>query len=134
MTFKKFGLNESQKNNILKLLQQEISQNNTLEVHHGDCIGADNQFHLICTNLLVNNQYAEIKIVIHPPINNKFRAYCESANICKEKPYLERDKDIVNETDELIVCPKDCRQDLRCGTWSTYRYAQKNNKTTLLFL
>jgi len=127
------GLRNSQKNSIIHQLQNEINIGNDIEVHHGDCIGADNDFHDICANLILKNPNSKIKIVIHPPTDNKLRAYCKSNSVCKEKTYLERNKDIVDNTEILIGCPYDNEEKLRSGTWSTIRYAKKNNKTVLLF-
>ena len=42
-----------------------------------------------------------------------------------KKPYLERNKKIVNCCDILIAAPKQINEVLRSGTWSTIRYAKK---------
>lgn len=125
-------LRNSQKNSIIHQLQTEINKGNNIEIHHGDCVGADKDFHDICSCPLLKNSI-KIKIVIHPPIDNKLRAYCQSNFICEEKTYLERNKDIVDDTEILIGCPYDNEEKLRSGTWSTIRYAKKNNKLVLLF-
>lgn len=95
------------------------------EFHHGDCIGADFHAHLVAHTLGVS-------IIIHPPTNLIKRAFCEGT-IREEKPYLKRNKDIVNETDLLIACP-DGPEKLRSGTWSTIRYAYKQGKKVLIFM
>ena len=124
------GLNENQKENIIKLLKNDLENNKIIKIHHGDCIGADQDFHNLCLNL--SNK---IFIIIHPPINNNFRAYCNNYNIIKkEKPYLDRNKDIVNESQILIACPLDKNKEIiRSGTWSTIRYAKKIKKKVLIF-
>ncbi len=106
-------------------LKHFISTNIIREVHHGDCKGADKEFHDICQS---NN----IKIIIHPPSDNKARAYCVSEYILPEKQYLDRNRDIVNETDVLIAFPSSEIEELRSGTWSTIRYAKKINKKIIL--
>lgn len=121
------GMNENQIKEITKLIQENINNGDTIEIHHGDCIGSDEEFHNICNSL--SNK---IKIVIHPPINNKLRAYCKSEYIEKEKPYIKRNHDIVDSTEILLSCPY-TKEELRSGTWSTIRYAKKLNKKVLIF-
>jgi predicted Rossmann fold nucleotide-binding protein DprA/Smf involved in DNA uptake len=75
-----------------------------------------------------------IKIIIHPPTDNKLRAYCKSDNYTQPKSYLERNKDIVNSCEQLIACPLTQEEELRSGTWATIRYARKTNKHILLFI
>ena len=117
------GLNENQKNQIIKLLDE----NNIKEVYHGDCVGANTDFHNLCQN-------KNIKIIIHPPNISIMRSFCQSPNILKPKPFLDRNKDIVNNCDILIACPENDKEVLRSGTWSTIRYAKKINKPVLLFV
>ena len=93
------------------------------EFHHGDCKGSDE----IANKIALRFGY---QIVIHPPINSKYRAYCYTPNtiILKELPYLKRNKNIVNKIDLLIAMPIDPKEEiLRSGTWATIRYARKKN-------
>ena len=46
------------------------------------------------------------------------------------KDYLDRNHDIVDQTDLLIATPKENTEVLRSGTWATIRYAKKINKPT----
>lgn len=91
------------------------------EVHHGDCIGGDKDFDGIALDCC-------IKRVIHPPINNKKRAWCQGEIILQAKEYLERNRDIVNACDRLIAAPYQFYEQKRSGTWSTIRYASKIGK------
>lgn len=92
------------------------------EFHHGDCAGADAEAHDIALKI-------GFLIVIHPPLNSWKRARCVDAAIVKEpKPYLERNWDIVDETDMLIATPRGFEEELRSGTWATIRYALKRSK------
>ena len=109
---------------LLKTLQWKYG---FLEFHHGDCKGADWQAHNLAMNL-------GFKIVIHPPKNPKTRAFCKGHEIREEKEYSVRDHDIVDECDQLIVVPKSRKEELRSGTWATYRYCKKRNKScTVIF-
>lgn len=106
-------------------LQEDIK-----EVHHGDCIGSDSEFHSIC--LLMEGVF----IIIHPPDNDGKRAFCQfhEGALRHPKPYLERNKVIVDQSHVLIATPKTAEEELRSGTWSTVRYARKQGKKIYLIL
>lgn len=92
-------------------------------VRHGDCIGADHDFHVLA-------YYRSILVDIHPPIKEEYRARCDRlyTNINKvwtPKPYLDRDRDIVDTSTALVATPKEYKNKLRSGTWYTFRYAKK---------
>jgi hypothetical protein len=133
------GINEIQKNEIKKYLKYYIENSCNIIARHGDCIGADTDFHNICIEL--SKDYPnKINIYIHPPINKKYRAYNNLDNnynnifILPEKEYLERNKDIVNNSDILLAAPEDKNiESTRSGTWFTIRYAKKYNKKIKLF-
>lgn len=91
------------------------------EFHHGDCVGADEQAHSIATNLVEN-------VVIHPPINDNLRAFCEAKTILPKRDYLDRNRDIVDACDLLVAAPRSRYEIMRSGTWATIRYARKRNK------
>lgn len=90
--------------------------------HHGDCFGSDEDaFHLM-------SLFDIPKCEIHP--GPSFRSHCknnriENVFIHKPKPFLNRNKDIVNSSDLLIATPGEYIEELRSGTWSTIRYAEK---------
>lgn len=86
------------------------------ELHHGGCVGADHLAHQAALT-------AGIPIIVHPPVNDRFRMrYAPTATWLPAKPYLVRNRDIVDVTDELIALP-DGPERLQSGTWSTVRYA-----------
>ena len=90
------------------------------EAHHGDCIGADTQFHLI-----VSSYFPQIKIFIHPPFAHKKRSFCPGGTVLPKRQYLDRNHDIVDACSILIATPKEAEEVLRSGTWATIRYARK---------
>ena len=116
------------------------------ENHHGDCVGADAEFHYYAW------RYGG-HIVVHPPTDPRLRAFVherptdgdavlwEPSYILREpRPYLDRNRDIVDETDRLIACPREwpiSREfwaDMKGGTWHTIRYAIKQGKpVTVVF-
>lgn len=86
------------------------------ELHHGDCEGSDSAAHDIAREL-------GLRIVVHPPQASLLRAYRSGDVIAPVKPYLDRNRDIVDETEWLIATP-DGPERKRSGTWSTIRYAR----------
>lgn len=89
------------------------------EAHHGCCIGADEQFHVIAS---LNG----LKTHSHPSTLIGYTAKITNADIIHEsKPPLDRNQDIVDASDILIATPKENYEVLRSGTWSTIRKAQK---------
>lgn len=93
-----------------------------VEFHHGDCVGADYYAHLLARALW-------FKIWIHPPTDESRRAFCNAMpeRILPAKPFLERNKDIVEATEILIAAPRG-PEEVRSGTWSTVRYARKRGR------
>jgi hypothetical protein len=94
------------------------------EVHHGMCVGADEAFHKI----VVAGEYF-VNIEGHPPtIPDHMMEYNEEEffKIHFPRPYLERNRDIVKQSQMLIACPEG-PEVIRSGTWSTIRYLKKHN-------
>ena len=88
---------------------------------HGDCIGADKDFHGICQNL---------NMVIHsrPCILTSQRAFTNAIIIAESEKPLDRNKKIVDDSTLMLACPGEFEEVLRSGTWSTIRYAKKNKR------
>lgn len=115
------GMNPYQKQKVLELLK-ELKPH---LVRHGDCVGADAEFHKIACSL-------NIPTCIHPPDNDSKRAFNQSDSILPVKPYLDRNKDIVDMSDKLIATPETSKEKIRSGTWFTIRYAKRSCKEVIL--
>lgn len=96
-------------------------------VHHGDCVGSDDQLHGIAKR-------AGKKVSVHPPTGLRMRANCVGDENHQPKGYLARDRDIVNATCSLIAAPQGIGEEARSGTWTTARYARKIGKPVTLVL
>ena len=48
--------------------------------------------------------------------------------ILDPRPYLARNRDIVDASDLMLACPAEQQEVLRSGTWATIRYALKRDK------
>lgn len=86
--------------------------------HHGDCEESDHISHGIARE-------AGWSIGLHPPIDDRQRAFCEGDLVWPLKPFLDRNRDIVDVTMGLIAVPGGFEEELRSGTWSTVRYARR---------
>ena len=85
--------------------------------HHGDCVGADAESHVMA--------YAQgYKIEVHPPLSKRMRAYCKGDVVRMPKEFIARERDIVRYTSRLIACPAEAREQPLGGTWSTIRFAR----------
>lgn len=113
------GMTDAQKNTLRKMVPKDA------ELHHGDCVGADAEAHDIF-------RFYGLACVGHPPSNSTKRAFKFVDEWRPEKDYLERNKDIVRETDMLIAAPGEDTELLRSGTWSTVRYARKLGRLVIV--
>lgn len=119
------GMTEEQIKVLIKCLIHAVE---ITEVHHGMCIGADEQFHNMIRKI---DPGGLIKIIGHPASNTKSQKRMQSGQldeIREAKPSLNRNHDIVDECEFLIAAPKTAVEQLRSGTWSTIRYAKNQRK------
>jgi hypothetical protein len=87
------------------------------EFHHGDCVGADFEAACIADSLC-------IATVAHPSVHASLRAYHKSTRVLTPKHPIDRNYDIVDACSFLLVAPRAQREELRSGTWMTFRYAK----------
>jgi len=97
-----------------------------VELHHGDCVGVDEQ----CHDLMLLKGH---RSVIHPPIDERLRSTKtkDYKEMKERKSYLDRNKDIVDASNIMLIIPKG-PEEQRSGTWSTYRYARSKGKPIIL--
>ena len=74
-------------------------------------------------------------MVAHPgysprnPEGTKFRGLFDGNDEVREaKPFVARDRDIVDETDRLLAGPAGRTEERFSGTWTTVRYARRKGK------
>lgn len=87
-----------------------------IEAHHGMCIGADAEFHDMLG-------YSHATVHGHPPTDTSKMVHCYCDVLHPPKPYLDRNRDIVDATEWLIAAPKG--PEGSGGTWYTVRYARR---------
>lgn len=92
--------------------------------HHGDCVGADAEFHEICREL-------GFYIHVHPPTISTERAYCMGYDVIEPaRPYARRNQDIVNATDYDFAAPENALGN--GGTWMTIGMARRARKPLVI--
>lgn len=116
------GMTDVQKERV----RDRLKRNQASELHHGDCIGADEEAHGIALALGVD-------VVVHPPTDNRARAHCDVGTVLAPLPYLKRNHAIVDACDLMLAAP-DGPERQRSGTWATIRYARKQGKVVILLL
>jgi len=96
--------------------------------HHGDCVGVDEQAHGAATN-------QGFITVSHPPSDPTFRAWCNADIVHHPRPYMTRNRDIVDAVSLLLVVPEGPETDNpRSGTWATYRMAVQDGVKTVVIM
>jgi hypothetical protein len=122
LTATRHGMSSEQKATLRSYLAGATGQ-----FHHGLCIGGDADGHHIARDL-------GYWIIGHPPTNPTLRADLACDELRPQRPYLDRNKDIVDETIALIAAPSELEEQPRGGTWSTVRYAKRIGKAVVLIL
>lgn len=121
-------LSATQREKVIEVLKYFSGQ--CLEVHHGDCVGADAEFDDIVVSLRTPEW--PIVRVIHPPTDLSRRALCGGEHILPERDYLKRHHDMVNVCSILIGCPFDHQEIIRSRTWATIRYARMLHRVVIV--
>lgn len=101
------------------------------EFHHGDCIGSDQQADAVVRRILGK----DFSMDIHPPKEEKFRAFCaqDGDTVWEPKDYLVRDRDIAKAAQVLVATPKEFEEAQRSGTWATLRRAAEDSLILIIF-
>ena len=107
-------------------LRSHLEQIPPCDFHHGDCVGADESAAIMAKRL-------GFALVSHPPIIATFRAFVSSRVVLDPKPYLVRNRDIVDSCDRLLAAPNTREEKARSGTWSTIRYARRCKRALFIF-
>lgn len=121
------GTQDGMSNQQIIAVRHLLSALRPEEIHAGDCIGADTEFYRLSKEL-----FPDIITIGHVPSNNSKRSMLNYTQERNAKPYLDRNRDIVNESDQMIATPKGFEEELRSGTWMTIRYAKSTNTPLII--
>ena len=116
------GMTQHQKDMVELILTFHKYSGGISEVHHGDCVGADDEF-----NTIAGDKYL-LKSIAHPSDIDSKRAWGRYEVCLPTKTPLERNHNIVDAVDIMIATPKERLEVLRSGTWATIRYCRKIGK------
>ena len=105
------------------MFTQVIQHLNANELHHGAAPGADEQAHKIF-RATYPQRFAELYPSWYPA---QIQKTAWDVTNHPNKPLI-RNKMIVDACDVLVITPKTAQEELRSGTWATYRYAKQQGK------
>lgn len=117
----RFGMTKEQKVRMSSLVPRADFY------HHGDCVGADADFHNI-VRYLCHDFNHDGQIVGHLPVDTTHRAFCTFDETRDPLPHMKRNKAIVTESDVMLACPSTMEEQQFGGTWATIRMARKAKK------
>ena len=118
MTGTRAGLTEMQKLWLVEFLESTLVN----VLHHGDCIGADDQ---VASTFSVAGTY----IIAHPGNSESLRANCKKNDLVLPwKANLTRNADIVNAGSLMLAFPGSQYPIEHSGTWQTINYTKKRKK------
>lgn len=119
------GMTERQKDMLAHLLAICRTRHGFDTFHDGDCIGADVEARAMAAS-------HGFRLIVHPS-TARTRAFVKMGHEIREpKPPLERNYDIVNESDLMIGCPGEDHEVLRSGAWACLRYTGKAKTRTVI--
>lgn len=113
------GMSQPQLDALRDLLDETLGLNG-FTAHHGDCVGADEQFHALCRE----PRGGQVTIHGHPgPEGGRFRAYCNCDTLSQPDHYMKRNAAIVAASQIVIAAPLQDEPQPKGGTWATIRMA-----------
>ena len=127
----RFGMTFAQRravDEIVRLLATSaIGGRRAWTAHHGDCVGADSEFHDIA--------FAHGgRIIIHPGPTIDNSAGRDGDERLPALTHFARNRDIVAAADVMIATPKEQERQLRGGTWYTVDQSRKRDRALALVL
>lgn len=124
------GMTIAQHASVVKIMLQHYARKKhygeDYAWHHGICIGADQQVHILA-------KIFEFDVHGHPPEDRRYMAPCSHFNhVYSPQPYITRNHHIVNTCYLLVATPKEVEEIQRSGTWATVRYARNQGKDVIV--
>lgn len=115
------GFTTVQLQKFTEIVDEIIEDNKNVYLHQGQCIGVD----ITAGQLLADKG---VRIISHPPKNKNLVGECTVHYTRPEKDYFARNRDIVDESDFMIVVPNTMQHRSYGGTWYTHDYADMKGK------
>lgn len=119
------GMTISQKTMLASFMGMWMMNQEIESVHHGTCVGADDEFHKLCMWFGLRD-----RIILHLPEDSSLSVTqhlldVPEENIMSPLPYLKRNLKIIDACDFLLAAPPTNEPQKRGGTWFTIRKAQE---------
>lgn len=113
------GMTPAQRATVRRVMQARLCVYGTMLIgEHGDCIGADLDFDLICADLLIQRW-------CRPANLRNLRAHSKAHAISPPMPPMARNRLIVADANEMLACPPGFERLVRkSGTWATIGFAE----------
>jgi len=118
------GMTDEQRRVVGFVVEWLIARGAT-RAHHGDCVGADDDFHGIARRL-------GLRMVGHPPNETRLRAFCRVDEEHEARPYLARNADIVRDSHVMIACPRVMATHGKGGTYRTIAMARESGRPLIV--
>jgi hypothetical protein len=116
------GMTEQQRQTVRQLLSDALIMLGPFTGLHGDCLGADADFDLLCKEI-------GIQTACRPCTFTNMRANTNSTQIAEPKPPMQRNRDIVSDAAVMIACPPNFERIKKgSGTWATIGFSEKAGK------
>lgn len=103
------------------------------EFHHGDCVGADSEAHVIIRRYMKDQDLINLPWVhIHPPVDDAHRGWNVADTMHKPLTHFARNRKIVLACDVLVGASAGEERSTKGGTWYTIDYARKLKKRVVV--
>ncbi len=110
----------------VQIFIEDLQKDLPLSGLHGDCVGADNDFHDICRE-------AGMEVSKRPcraPM--ELRANTDAKPIASPMAPMKRNQLIVDDCEFLLACPPTEEELKRSGTWATIRMGRRSGKQVII--
>lgn len=114
------GMSDDQRLAVAHLLELLVAGHSSWRARHGDCLGADAEFHDLA-------RARGATVIGHLPASDADRARRECDQYTAPMPYMRRNREIVLNSSILIAAPFTSAPSLNRpgGTWRTIELAEK---------
>lgn len=117
------GMTGAQQRTVARLIAQVAGASESAVVGlHGDCVGADVDFHLLCRRV-------GLQVTCRPCTLDDYRAHTDARIIAPPERPMARNRKIVADADFVMGCPPN-REIIKrgSGTWATIGMALSARK------
>lgn len=121
------GMTPAQIERVCGVVDYLYSTRGWLIGHHGDCVGADAEFHALM-------HVRAHRLAIHPGPIGAMSAGCVGDERHEPKSHLRRNADIVAAVSFMIAAPPTEEPQDRGGTWWTIKHAHKKRQPMVIVL